>query len=578
MSGHSPAVRLGHGDLHMLSHAELVELLNQIPDPVFLKSRERQWIYVNNALANFLGREPAWFIGKTDREIFSDSEAAEFWRIDDEVLSTGLTKVNLEQHTAANGLRCIVETKKSRLILNNVEYLIGIIRDLTVFTEIQSEIARSNIELERKLAESKADIARVNAQLQQLTFFDNLTGLPNRRLLLSSLERRIQESPVALLYLDLDHFKRANDSHGHPFGDAMLVELATRLRAIPAFSFVARFGGDEFVCLTREGFPLDKISLAQACRDLLTSVSQAFLVNDIEASVSASVGIAVAPMDGDDVTRLLQSADNALYRAKERGRNQYAFFAQAMSAQARDHLTIERGLRRAIRTGDVQVLFQPIFSANSSQQVAVEALARWRCEELGDVSPERFIPIAESSGLIHELSHHVLRQALEKASEFLPVDQRLAVNLSALQLDRLTLIEDVRRALQESQFDASRLELEITESLALSKDLRLMTVLNALRDLGVGLSLDDFGTGFSALGQIQRLPIDRIKIDRSFVTEIALNPKSRAVVEAMIRMAHGLGLKVLAEGVETVEQRKVLRELGCDELQGFLLGRPTALG
>lgn len=395
--------------------------------------------------------------------------------------------------------------------------------------------------------------------------------------MLSSLERRIKESPVALLYLDLDHFKRANDSHGHPFGDAMLVELAARLRAIAAFSFVARFGGDEFVCLTREGFALDKMSLAQASRELLASVSQPFLVDDVEASVSASVGIAVAPMDGEDVTRLLQSADNALYRAKERGRNQYAFFAQAMSAQARDHLTIERGLRRAIRAGDVQVLFQPIFSAASGSQVAVEALARWRCDELGDVSPERFIPIAESSGLIHELSHHVLRQALEKASEFLPIDQRLAVNLSALQLDRLTLIEDVRRALQESQFEPARLELEITESLALSKDLRLMTVLNALRDLGVGLSLDDFGTGFSALGHIQRLPIDRIKIDRSFVTEIALNQKSRAVVEAMIRMAHGLGLKVLAEGVETVEQRKVLRELGCDELQGFLLGRPAVL-
>ena len=560
-----------------MSQEELVQLLNQIPDPVFIKNREHRWVYVNQAFANFLGHEREWFFGKTDRDVATEQEAAEYWRLDEEVLNSGQTNINLEQHTNANGLRCIVETKKSRVVLQDQECLIGIVRDLTVFTEIQSEIARSNIELERKLLDSKAEIARINSQLQQLTFFDNLTGLPNRRLLLSSLERRMKDSPVALLYLDLDHFKRANDSHGHPFGDAMLVELATRLRAISAFSFVARFGGDEFVCLTREGFPLDKMSLAQASRELLASVSQPFLVDEIEASVSASVGIAVAPMDGEDVTRLLQSADNALYRAKERGRNQYAFFAQAMSAQARDHLTIERGLRRAIRAGKVRVLFQPIFSAQEGVQVAVEALARWRCDELGEVSPERFIPIAESSGLIHELSHQVLRQALEQASEFLPIDQRLAVNLSALQLDRLTLIEDVRRALQESQFEPSRLELEITESLALSKDLRLMTVLNALRDLGVGLSLDDFGTGFSALGHIQRLPIDRIKIDRSFITEIALNQKSRAVVEAMIRMAHGLGLKVLAEGVETVEQRKVLKELGCDELQGFLLGRPGTL-
>jgi diguanylate cyclase (GGDEF)-like protein/PAS domain S-box-containing protein len=552
-------------------------ILDAIPDPVFVKNADHCWVYVNAAFCKLLGRERQWLLGKSDFDVSPSDEASVFWEKDNEVLQSGRSNVNLEQHTDKLGNRRVIETKKSLLRLDGQAFLLGIIRDLTVLTEIQGELARGNQELDRRVREQTAEIARVNQQLQHLAFFDPLTGLPNRRLLISSLERRVEHSAVAVFYLDLDNFKRANDSHGHPFGDAMLLQLAERLRTLQAFTMVARVGGDEFVAISREDCALDKMSLAHVCRELLECVSQPFLVDGMEASTSASVGVAISPHDGDSVMSLLQNADNAMFRAKERGRNQYAFFAQAMSAQARDHVAIERGLRRAIRAGEIDVLFQPIISAKTGLQVGVEALARWQDKDLGHVSPERFVPIAESSGLIHELSHHVLRRALKIAVQHLPHGQRLGVNLSALQLDRFTLVEDVRRALSETGFSAQRLELEITESLALSKDMRLMTVLEALRDLGVGIALDDFGTGYSALAHIQRLPLDRIKIDRSFVTEIALSQKSRAMVEAMIRMAHGLQLQVLAEGVETVEQRKVLRELGCDELQGYLLGKPGPL-
>ncbi len=561
-------------------------ILDAIPDPVFVKNADHRWVYVNQAFCQLVGKQRQWLIGKSDFDISPSAEARVFWAKDDEVLQFGGSNVNLEQHTHPNGECRVIETKKTLIQIAGKAYLLGIIRDLTVLADIQGELSRSNQELERRMRERTAELQNSNAQLQNMAFFDPLTALPNRRLLISSLERRLgltgghsngAISPVAVFYIDLDNFKRANDSHGHPFGDSMLIQLAERLRTMTQFSMVSRVGGDEFIAVAHEGLPLDLISLAQVCREILERVSQPFLVDQMEASTSASVGVAISSEVGSDVVELLQSADTAMFRAKDRGRNQYAFFAPTMSVRAREHVALERGLRRAIRAGEIDVLFQPILSASSGMQIGVEALARWHDQDLGDVSPEKFVAIAENSGLIHELSHHVLRRALKLAYAALPANQRLCVNLSALQLDRMTLVEDVRRALVESKFDPKRLELEITESVAACKDDRLITVLNSLRDLGIGLALDDFGTGYSALAHMQRLPIDRIKIDRSFIVDIAVNDKSRAMVEAMIRMGQALNLKVLAEGVETAAQRDVLCALGCDELQGYLLGRPASL-
>lgn len=552
-------------------------ILESLPDPVFVKDEQHRWIYVNEAFCQLLGHHRNGLLGRSDFDTSPEAEARVFWAKDAEVFETGLPNVNLERHTDLHGRTRIIETKKSLAVIGGRPYLVGIIRDLTVLTEIQGELARANQELERRVSEQTAELSRSNAQLQNMAFFDPLTALPNRRLLISSLERRLQAGPVAIFYLDLDHFKRANDSYGHPFGDAMLSALSERMRSFRQFSMVARVGGDEFVALSADTTATDRLSLGQLCRSVLEQLSKPFVVDGIETSISASIGVAVAPTDGRNVIDLLQHADNAMFNAKERGRNQYAFFTAEMNVRAKENVDIERGLRRAIRAGEIEVYFQPLVNAKTGKVVGVEALARWNDAELGQVGPDRFVPIAESSGLIHELSHLVLRRALRLAKLHLPADQRLCVNLSALQLDRMTLVEDVRRALQETDFPASRLELEITESVATNRGDRLVQVLESMRDLGISFALDDFGTGYSALAQVQRLPIDRVKIDRSFITNIDDNPRSRSLVEAMIRMAHVLDLRVLAEGVERLSQLRVLRELGCDEVQGYLLGRPRDL-
>jgi diguanylate cyclase len=551
----------------------LSAIVDAITDPVFVKDKQHRWVFVNHAFCDFVGRDREWLIGKTDFDLSSKEEAQVFWEKDDEVLAHGRSIVNLERHTSVSGQVRVIETKKSLIKLGSKTYIVGVIRDLTVLTQIQGELAQINNELERRVREQTEELHRANGKLHNLAYFDPLTGLPNRRMLQSTLERKLHEQPLAFFYMDLDHFKRANDSHGHTFGDALINQVAARLCASPLFSLVARVGGDEFVAISREGLSLDRMTLGHACREILELISKPMQVEGIETSTSVSVGVAVAPLDGNNVSTLMQCADSAMFKAKAR-RNQYAFFSHTMRDQAKENAAIESGLRRAIRSGDIDVSFQPIVDAKTGAQTGVEALARWNDVELGAVSPELFIPIAESSGLMHELSQFVLRKAARLARAHLPTDQTLSVNMSAMQIDRITLLEDIQRALESADFPADRLELEITESVTASKDLRYIQILQSIRDMGVRLALDDFGTGYSALSHIQKLPIDRIKIDKSFTMDVTDNPKSRALVAAMIQMAHGLDLQVVAEGIETEEHRRILTELGCDALQGFLIGRP----
>jgi diguanylate cyclase (GGDEF)-like protein/PAS domain S-box-containing protein len=559
-------------DLDQLSALAIFSL----PDPVFVKDRAHRLLIVNQAYCEMIGQPLERLIGRTEFEFLQHDAARIAWGKDDEVLQTGVINVNLERMWTMRGER-IVEVKRALMLIGQTVYLVGVMRDLSVMTQIQHELSQNTQALERRLSEQGEELKRANAQIQNLAFFDALTGLPNRRLLISSLERRIQSGAVAAFYIDLDNFKWVNDSHGHQFGDQMLVQFGERLRSLSYFSMVARVGGDEFVALSHEREKLDQMTLAKIARELLECMSQPVYIDLHEASASVSVGVAVSPVDGEDTVEILQNADAAMYRAKERGRNQYAFFTKQQENRARENVTLERGLRRALRAGEIAVMYQPIFDARTRKQSGVEALARWRDDQLGQVAPDRFVQVAEITGLIHELSHNVLRQAINAAHHHLPAGQRLCVNLSALQLDRMTLVEDVRRTLADSGFNPKRLELEITESVAASKGEQLSNVLLSLRQLGIGFALDDFGTGFSSLAQIQRLPIDRIKIDKSFINDIATSSRSRALLIAMIRMAHAMELSVLAEGVETAAQYEALVELGIDEVQGYLFGRPGPL-
>jgi len=559
---------------------QLAMMIEHLPDPVFLKDHAHRWIFVNHAFCELLGQPRAQLLGKSDYDFSPAEEAAVFWQADDAVLSSGIDNINLERHTDTHGQVRIIETKKCRVFINGQAYLMGTIRDLTAFSSLQAELTSANRDLEKRLYECTEELGRANAQVQNLTFFDPLTGLPNRNLIISAIERRLAQpdKPFALFYMDLDNFKWVNDSIGHPEGDLLLIQVSERLRVLPGFSMIGRVGGDEFVAIGQDTAALDQMSLAKQARALLNSVEQPIQVESRELSASFSVGIAVYPADGSTVSHLLKAADAAMFRAKERGRNQYAFFASNQRQRAHEQMLLEAGLRRALKNKQIQIAFQPVFDARTRVKIGVEALARWEDPELGTISPDRFIPVAESSGLIHELSSYVLRLSLRLAQKLLPSPLRLSVNLSALQLDRMTLIEEVRRALAESKFPASRLELEVTESVTSSRSERLVSVMNALRHLGIGFALDDFGTGYSGLSHIQRLPIDRIKIDKSFVAELETSARSRSLVEAVVRMGHALDLKVLAEGVERESQLAILTKLGCDEIQGYLLAKPQLIG
>lgn len=549
-------------------------LVDAIPDPIFVKDTEHHWVAVNRAFCELLGRPRDEILGRSDFDYSPADEAAVYWAKDDEVLSSGIPSVNVETHTAG-GRRRVIETKKALLKRKDGSvYLLGIIRDQTDLTRARDELKLSNRELERMVEERTQELRATNARLRHLAFIDALTGLPNRRGLLERLERRLEQGPVGLLFVDVDHFKWINDSKGHPFGDALLTALALRYRELAGVELVARLGGDEFMLLTAPEVSTSLHSLGGIARSILETTRATLVVDRVEITLSASIGIASAPDDGSTATDLIRAADAAMYRAKDQGRDRYAFFDPQLGTRAQEFLNVENGLRAALRQGRVRVAFQPIFAARGRRRVGVEALARWTDSRLGEVSPVRFIPVAETTGLIHELGHYVLRRSLQLAQERLPAGERLAVNLSPRQIEESSFVDKVLSALREHAFAPTRLEFEITESVAANPSERVLATLSTLRDIGVTIALDDFGTGYSALTQLQRLPVDRVKIDRSFISEIPGNPKASVLVEAMTRMCDALDLNVVAEGVETEAQLAFLQALGCAEVQGFLLGRP----
>ncbi len=549
-------------------------MLEAIPDPVFIKDRRHRWVLFNDAFAELLGRPREWMQGRSDFDSSPADEARVFWAKDDEVFETGRANTNLEAHTDTNGRRRVIETKKTLFIgPDGQAYLVGVIRDLTDAVRTQAELERANGELRRLVAEREAELKVSHAQLESFAYYDPLTGLPNRRLLFGKLEKRLQQGALVAFLVDIDNFKWLNDSKGQSFGDEVLRALADRLRATVEHALIARMSADEFIVVLAEPEHRDEAWAAGMAENLLATCSQPVQVHGEEIAVSVSIGVAMAPRDADNAAQLIQRADTAMHKAKDRGRNQYAFFDPKYGNRADEFVALETGLRAALRGHALGVALQPIVSARTRQVLGYEALARWHDARLGEVSPARFVPMAENTGMVHELGMQVLRKATLSAKR-LPPDSRLAVNLSVRQLTRASLLTDVTTVLKETGFDPRRLEFEITESFAANISARALNAIDGLRQIGVSFALDDFGTGYSALVQLQRLPIDRIKIDRGFVAELPGDPRSAALVEAMVRMAHALNLRVVAEGVEREEQWAFLSALGVDEVQGFLFARP----
>jgi diguanylate cyclase (GGDEF)-like protein len=415
------------------------------------------------------------------------------------------------------------------------------------------------------------------ASIEQLAKYDVLTGLPNRALfkheLGQALDRfgRYQEK-FAVLMLDLDHFKAINDTQGHAEGDILLVNVAERLKGlVREIDTVARLGGDEFaIILTAMERPQEAANLAE---QIGGELSRAFKLNSSEAMIGVSIGIAVVHTDGADGETLLRHADLALYRSKGEGRGTYHFFEQEMDAAARRRHRLETDLRLGLQRGELELYFQPLVDATSRQVNTFEALVRWNHPEFGMMSPIDFIPLAEEVGLIQPLGAWVIRQACLEALNW-PSDIRVAVNLSPVQFRSPSLFTQIKRALDETGLAPDRLEVEITESLLLDANPTVLAMLDALRQLGVRVALDDFGSGYSSLSYLRKFRFDKIKIDRSFVNDIETDVECQAIMDTLIRLARDLKMSLVVEGVETESQLQSLRERGCTQVQGYLIARP----
>ncbi|MDO8250630.1 MAG: EAL domain-containing protein [Rhodoferax sp.] len=417
-------------------------------------------------------------------------------------------------------------------------------------------------------------------RIRLLVDFDPLTGLPNRRLLrdrvasaLSHAQR--QGEPLVLMFLDLDRFKNVNDSLGHHTGDELLIQVAQRLRSVlREQDTVCRLGGDEFVLLCPD---LDATGAAHVASKVLEITSQRYLIDQQELAITFSIGIALYPTDGDSFETLSTSADTAMHRAKQAGRNAYRFFTPEMQTQSSRTLQLENGLRRALELQQLHLVYQPQVSLHDDRVIGMEALLRWQHPALGTVSPAEFIPIAEDSGLILPIGEWVLRTATRQMRVWLdaglPV-QQMAVNLSAVQFRQESLLDLVKQVLAETGLPPHYLELELTEGVAMNDPLGAMAVMNNLHQLGVRMSIDDFGTGYSSLNYLKRFSVYKLKIDQSFVRDITDDSDDKAIVVAIIALARSLGFQTIAEGVETQGQLAFLREQGCDEVQGYFFSEP----
>lgn len=431
-------------------------------------------------------------------------------------------------------------------------------------------------ELERQAAEKKA----FAAQLQHQALNDDLTGLPNRRLLSDRLRHALavaerQQHQVALIYIDLDGFKLVNDSLGHAVGDLLLCQVASRLQSrVRQADTLARLGGDEFAVVVAGTRAAS--DAAQVAAALLEVLAPPFFIEDHEIAIGASIGISLFPENGATPLLLLQQADSAMYAAKKLGKNRIAYFSQELGASLRERQHLETQLRSALVNQEIAVWYQPEFDVASRRLIRFEALARWRHPVLGMVSPAKFIPIAEETGLIVSLGRNVMEVACREAMRWQSAGPvQVAVNVSSLQLIRDNFVEEVSAILEKTGLPPRLLQIELTESVMLSGAQSAAVTMHRLADLGVGLAIDDFGTGYSCLSYLPQLPFDALKIDRSFVSELGSRPETEALVQSLVILAQKLGMRVIAEGIETEKQLERIAEIGTDEVQGYLLGKPT---
>lgn len=513
----------------------------------------------NQAFADLTGyseeelRSMTWAVDLTPPE-WREHES----KVLEELHRTGEPQLYEKEYIRKDGTRVLIEVKVHlmRDEKGNPEYYYSFLTDIT----------------ERK---------RMEEEMKHLAHHDSLTGLPNRTLFKDFLARVLAQSQrnqkrLAILYLDLDRFKHINDTLGHDIGDKLLKEVAERLKnSIRGSDTVSRISGDEFNIMLSDITSADDAAVIS--RNILSAFQKPYTVAGHKLHVTTSIGISIYPDDSEDIETLLKYADIAMYHAKEHGRNIYQFYSAEINISSREKIQMEKSLRQAVDRDELVLHYQPQANIDTRQVLCAEALVRWRHPEQGMLDPKHFIPLAEETGFITAIDEWVLRAACKQFKAWRKtrlLNMSVTVNLSDKQFQKADFVEWIAAVLDETGFEPNRLQLEITESTAMKSLDHTIHSMNRLADIGVGISIDNFGTGYSSLSYLKKLPIQKLKIDKSFIQDIATDPDDRAIISAVTAMAHNMKLSVVAEGVETEEQLEFLKSVGCQEMQGFLFSRP----
>ena len=536
----------------------LYTIVENIPIAVFAKcAKDSRYILLNRAGEDYYGLPREQMLGRTPEEIFPADVARVVNEQDRRVVASGMPMF-LEEHLLEVGVKGHDRVVNSRKMLirdgaGDPQYLVGVIEDVT-------------------------ERVTNHERISHLAHHDALTDLPNRSAFNAELDERLERAQeastgFAVLSLDLDRFKEVNDVLGHPVGDMLMRAAADRLAAEADGAFVARIGGDEFMILMPDNARReDVLTLAER---LVEVIRKELEVDDYLSQVGVSVGIAVYPDDGVDPATLLANADSALYRAKREGRARVCFFESETDQELRDRRLLQHDLRQALEQNQFLVYFQPQ-ARMDGEVIGFEALLRWNHPTRGFVPPDQFIPLAEENGLIIQIGEWVLREACREAASW-PRPLQVAVNLSPVQFQAGDLERSIHQVLLETGLTPTRLEVEITEGVLIGDFTRALNLLRRLKARGIRIAMDDFGTGYSSLSYLQSFPFDKIKIDRSFISNLEATPQSAEIVRAVLSLAHALNIPVIAEGVETEAQRAFLAHEACEQMQGYLVGRPDLI-
>jgi diguanylate cyclase (GGDEF)-like protein/PAS domain S-box-containing protein len=544
----------------MFSAELLFKLINSLTSPIFIKNNKHQFIFVNEALCQLVGRSRDELIGKSDYDFSPKEEADVFWEMDDKVFNSRQTNINEENHTDAFGHTRVIQTKKTILEDHELENcLCGVITDIT-------------------------ELKQLNEKLHRLAYQDSITGLMNRVAFDEAIVRHLnnfhsKRQQFALLFVDMDGLKFVNDSYGHPVGDKLIQETGKRISAVlKQQGDVARIGGDEFLLL----IPYCKLQeVILITEQILARLNQPIELGKRTLTLSASIGIACCPDNGCNKEILVQYADSSMYEAKRKCKGSYSFYKKEYTSYKKQYtsatkrkLELENELREAVENHQLDVHFQPIF--NNDHIVGYESLSRWFNPEFGEISPNEFIPIAEESDLILMLGEQIMQAAVEFINKHCLHGEYVSVNVSPIQLKHYAFKSKLEAIINQSSSPSPKqLVIEVTERQMMDMNEHLENLINSPYLQDIKYFIDDFGTGHSNLSQLKKLNFDTLKIDREFIKDLPSSDSDISIIKSIVFMAKEFNMEVIAEGVETEDQKRCLAEIGCDYFQGYLLGKPA---